>query len=210
LTITATPARHGPAGIEPLSGDVIGFVVQSSKAGSRPIYISGDTTWFDGVAEVARRFNAAWCCRSPAQPRPAVRSTSPWTPRHHRDRAGFADSVIVPVHTDGWAQFPSERAGSARPPSIRWVLDRACRILEPGVATVIEPRRGALLVARQSSGRFVAGNLLLSGSLSLRLDPVWQIAPNQIRNIRASGLPHTAGPEGQPPRPFRFRDALKR
>src|SRR5690242_19621243 len=31
LTITATPARHGPAGIEPLSGDVIGFVVSSSR-----------------------------------------------------------------------------------------------------------------------------------------------------------------------------------
>jgi hypothetical protein len=27
LQITATPARHGPAGIEPLSGDVIGVVV---------------------------------------------------------------------------------------------------------------------------------------------------------------------------------------
>src|SRR5438309_796999 len=41
LTVTATPARHGPAGIEPLSGDVIGFVVASSKPGSRPVYISG-------------------------------------------------------------------------------------------------------------------------------------------------------------------------
>ena len=30
LKITATPARHGPAGIEPLSGDVIGFVVSPS------------------------------------------------------------------------------------------------------------------------------------------------------------------------------------
>jgi len=27
LTITATPARHGPAGIEPMSGDFIGYVV---------------------------------------------------------------------------------------------------------------------------------------------------------------------------------------
>src|ERR1700676_2935243 len=27
LQVTATPARHGPAGIEPLSGDVIGFVL---------------------------------------------------------------------------------------------------------------------------------------------------------------------------------------
>ena len=59
LTITATPARHGPAGIEPLSGDVIGFVLTSKeKAGSRPIYISGDTVWYDGVAEVAKRFKA--------------------------------------------------------------------------------------------------------------------------------------------------------
>ena len=33
LTITATPARHGPAGIEPLSGDVVGFVVAPGKAG---------------------------------------------------------------------------------------------------------------------------------------------------------------------------------
>src|SRR6185312_3884661 len=51
LTVMATPARHGPAGIEPLSGDVIGFVADPGKPGSRPIYISGDTTWFDGVAE---------------------------------------------------------------------------------------------------------------------------------------------------------------
>ena len=28
LHVTATPARHGPAGIEPFSGDVIGFVVE--------------------------------------------------------------------------------------------------------------------------------------------------------------------------------------
>src|SRR3979411_639109 len=57
LTIPATPARHGPAGIEPLSGDVIGFVL-TSKDKSPPIYISGDTVWYDGVAEVARRFKA--------------------------------------------------------------------------------------------------------------------------------------------------------
>jgi L-ascorbate metabolism protein UlaG (beta-lactamase superfamily) len=58
LTITATPARHGPVGIEPLSGDVVGFVLTSATAGSRPVYISGDTVWYDGVAEVARRFRA--------------------------------------------------------------------------------------------------------------------------------------------------------
>jgi L-ascorbate metabolism protein UlaG (beta-lactamase superfamily) len=56
LTVTATPARHGPAGIEPLSGDVIGFMLTSKANNIPPIYISGDTVWYDGVAEVARRF----------------------------------------------------------------------------------------------------------------------------------------------------------
>jgi L-ascorbate metabolism protein UlaG (beta-lactamase superfamily) len=41
LRITATPARHGPAGIEPLAGDVIGFVL--TLPGVRPVYITGDT-----------------------------------------------------------------------------------------------------------------------------------------------------------------------
>src|ERR1700722_20865601 len=36
LTIPATPARHGPHGIEPLAGEVIGFVVASKD--NRPIY----------------------------------------------------------------------------------------------------------------------------------------------------------------------------
>jgi len=39
LRITATPARHGPAGIEPLSGDVIGFMVSFSD-GTPPLYVT--------------------------------------------------------------------------------------------------------------------------------------------------------------------------
>ncbi len=58
LRLTATPARHGPPGIEPLSGDVIGFVVSFSD-GTPPLYVTSDTVWYDGVAEVARRFRPA-------------------------------------------------------------------------------------------------------------------------------------------------------
>jgi L-ascorbate metabolism protein UlaG (beta-lactamase superfamily) len=47
VRITATPACHGPAGIEPLSGDVVGFVLSFSDPMPRPIYITGDTVWFD-------------------------------------------------------------------------------------------------------------------------------------------------------------------
>src|SRR5919202_6393648 len=57
LRVTATPARHGPVGIEPISGDVLGFVLTPEGGSGRSVYISGDTVWFDGVAEVARRFD---------------------------------------------------------------------------------------------------------------------------------------------------------
>ena len=58
VQVTAAPARHGPAGIEPLAGDVIGFVLTSNDPAVMPLYITGDTVWYNGVAEVARRFKA--------------------------------------------------------------------------------------------------------------------------------------------------------
>ena len=55
LEVIATPARHGPVGIEPISGDVIGFVLRVGSGAA--IYISGDTVWYEQVAEVGRRFD---------------------------------------------------------------------------------------------------------------------------------------------------------
>lgn len=141
LTITATPARHGPAGIEPLSGDVIGFVVASNQPGSRPVYISGDTTWFDGVAEVARRFNAGVVLpfAGAAQTRGPFHLTMDTNDTIETARA-FSDAVIVPLHTDGWAHF--RQSGS----DLRAAFDTLgfgprLKLLEPGVATTIAPPR---------------------------------------------------------------------
>jgi L-ascorbate metabolism protein UlaG (beta-lactamase superfamily) len=138
LTITATPARHGPAGIEPLAGDVIGFVVTSSRAGSRPIYISGDTVWYDGVAEVAKRFNAGVVLpfAGAAQTRGPFHLTMDTNDTIETARA-FADAVIVPVHTDGWAHF-RQSAGDLRASFDTLGFGKRLKILEPGVATVIE------------------------------------------------------------------------
>ena len=143
LTITATPARHGPAGIEPLSGDVIGFVVASNKPGSRPVYISGDTTWFDGVAEVARRFKAGVVLpfAGAAQTRGPFHLTMDTNDTIETERA-FSDAVIVPVHTDGWAHF-RQNANDLRATFDALGFGSRLRILEPGVATLIEPLRPA-------------------------------------------------------------------
>ena len=138
LTITATPARHGPAGIEPLSGDVIGFVVSSSNAATRPIYISGDTTWFDGVAEVARRFKAGIVLpfAGAAQTRGPFHLTMDTNDTIETARA-FADALIVPVHTDGWAHF-KQNAHDLRLTFDALGFGKRLRLLEPGVRTEID------------------------------------------------------------------------
>lgn len=57
LTITATPAQHHPWWIpEFISGPVIGFVISFDEQENGVIYISGDTVYFKGIEEVAKRF----------------------------------------------------------------------------------------------------------------------------------------------------------
>ena len=136
LTITATPARHGPHGIEPFAGDVIGFVVSSNDF--RPIYISGDTVWYDGVAEVARRFKAGVVMpfAGAAQTRGPFHLTMDTNDTIETARA-FPDAIIVPVHTDGWAHF-KQSAGDLRVSFDALGFGSRLKLLEPGVKTAIE------------------------------------------------------------------------
>jgi L-ascorbate metabolism protein UlaG (beta-lactamase superfamily) len=143
LTVTATPARHGPAGIEPLSGDVIGFVLTSKDNSISPIYISGDTVWYDGVAEVARRFKAGVVLpfAGAAQTRGPFHLTMDTNDTIETARA-FPDAVIVPLHTDGWAHF-RQNGNDLRASFDTLGFGSRLKLLEPGVATVIEPLRRA-------------------------------------------------------------------
>ena len=137
LTITATPARHGPAGIEPLAGDVIGFVLAAKD--HRPIYVSGDTVWYDGVAEVARRFKAGVVMpfAGAAQTRGPFHLTMDTNDTIETARA-FPDATIVPLHTDGWAHF-QQNADDLRTSFETLGFGSRLKLLEPGVKTVIEP-----------------------------------------------------------------------
>uniref|UniRef100_Q07TP3 Metallo-beta-lactamase domain-containing protein n=1 Tax=Rhodopseudomonas palustris (strain BisA53) TaxID=316055 RepID=Q07TP3_RHOP5 len=106
LRITATPARHGPAGIEPLAGEVIGFVLSSPSHAFRPVYVTGDTVWYDGVAEVARRFEVGMVMpfAGAAQTRGPFHLTMDVNDVIETARA-FAGATIVPLHAEGWAHF---------------------------------------------------------------------------------------------------------
>ena len=135
LTVTATPARHGPAGIEPLAGDVIGFVL--SLAGGRPIYITGDTVWYEGVAEVARRFQAGLVLlfAGAAKTRGAFHLTMDANDALDTAHA-FPDATIVPLHYEGWAHF--SQSGDDLVQSFKALgIGARLRLLEPGVPTAI-------------------------------------------------------------------------
>jgi L-ascorbate metabolism protein UlaG (beta-lactamase superfamily) len=139
LTVTATPARHGPAGIEPLSGDVIGFVL-TSKDGNG-VYISGDTVFYDGVAEVAKRFKADVVLpfAGAAQTRGPFHLTMDTNDTIETARA-FPDALMVPLHTDGWAHF-RQNAEDLRSSFDTLGFGPRLRLLEPGVRTEIELSR---------------------------------------------------------------------
>jgi len=137
LRITATPARHGPAGIEPFSGDVIGFVVAPRHGGS--IYVTGDTVWYDGVAEVARRFRAdvVLLFAGAAQTRGPFHLTMDTNDAIEAAHA-FAEATIVPVHHDGWAHFTQHRDDLEKSFAALGIGGRL-QWLEPGLATAIAP-----------------------------------------------------------------------
>lgn len=57
LRITATPAQHHPWWIpEFVSGKVIGFIIEFDGQENGVLYISGDTVYFKGIEEVAKRY----------------------------------------------------------------------------------------------------------------------------------------------------------
>src|SRR5262249_9749349 len=124
------------AGIEPFSGDVIGFVLSLNDRPS--VYVTGDTVWYDGVAEVARRFPADVVVLFAG----AARTRGPFNLTMNTNDAieaarAFPNAVIVPVHTDGWAHF-SQGRGDLEASFNALGLGARLRLLEPGVATAID------------------------------------------------------------------------
>ena len=132
LTITATPARHGPAGIEPMSGEVTGFVLSFDDGTVPMIYITGDTVWFNGVAEMARRFRigAVLVFAGAAQTRGPFHLTMDTNDTIEVAHA-FPDAAIIPVHTDGWAHLTQSRADIEQAFAVFGLTSRL-RLVEPG------------------------------------------------------------------------------
>jgi L-ascorbate metabolism protein UlaG (beta-lactamase superfamily) len=106
VTVTATPARHGPAGIERIAGEVIGFVIGVAETSEDLVYVTGDTVWYSGTEEVARRYSPRVVLLFAG----AARTRGPFHLTMDTNDAvelasAFENATLVPVHHEGWAHF---------------------------------------------------------------------------------------------------------
>lgn len=111
LRVTATPARHGPEGGD--RGPVIGFVLSFADQPQTGTYISGDTVWYQGMAEVAQRFSIDTAVLFMGAA--SVREVGPARlTLVAKDAAAVADAfpnaVLVPLHYEGWEHFTEGRS----------------------------------------------------------------------------------------------------
>jgi len=136
LRVTAVPARHGPEGCEPFSGEVTGFVLTAPDLPT--IYLSGNNAWLGAVEQVAERFGSvgiavlfAGAARIPGRFDGALLTLD-------SELAAEAARVLgarfaVPVHYTGWQHF-SEGGDDLRAAFDRAGLTDRLVLLAPGEA----------------------------------------------------------------------------
>jgi L-ascorbate metabolism protein UlaG (beta-lactamase superfamily) len=136
ITVTGTPARHGPEGAD--RGPVIGFGLAFPDM-PRVVYISGDTVWYDGVEEVSRRFPVSTAVLFLGAAR--VQAVGPAHLTFTAVEAvaaarAFAQATILPLHFEGWEHFSESRADVVDAFAHAGLSDRL-RWLTPGRAEVL-------------------------------------------------------------------------
>lgn len=110
LQVTATPARHGPADGD--RGPVIGFAMAFEQAPDEVVYFSGDTVWYEGVREVADRFNVRVALLCFGAARVSVAGPLPLTLTADEGvevARAMPSALIVPLHFEGWEHFSQNR-----------------------------------------------------------------------------------------------------
>lgn len=110
LQITGTPCRHGPANGD--RGPVTGFILQFKGEQDGAVYITGDTVWYEGVEEVAKRFDvrlalvfmgAAVVNEVGNEPLTMTAEEAVLFAKH------FEKAKIVPLHYEGWQHLSESR-----------------------------------------------------------------------------------------------------
>jgi len=129
VTVTATPARHGPEGCEPITGEVIGFILTGDDLPT--VYISGDNAALELVNEIGDRFGPvdtallfAGAARTPFFDDALVTIDSA--------QAAEATKIlqarrVVVAHCDSWSHFTESCDDAAKAFSEAGLADRLQR-----------------------------------------------------------------------------------
>ncbi|MDN3588664.1 MBL fold metallo-hydrolase [Pedobacter aquatilis] len=135
LIIEATPARHGPAGIEPITGEVIGFHLSILQETSQSIYITGDTVYYNEIEKLAARINPAYVFIFAGAARPRGPFNLTMSTNDALDTAfAFKSAMIVPIHSDGWSHYTENNDNLHEAFDILGIGKRL-KVLEPGIPT---------------------------------------------------------------------------
>jgi L-ascorbate metabolism protein UlaG (beta-lactamase superfamily) len=112
IRVTATPCRHGPPLSRPLVGEVVGFVLQWDGQEHGAFWISGDTVYFKGVAEVGARFDVGTALIHLGGVRFPVTGPARYTmnaAEAARVAAELELRTLLPIHYEGWKHFRQGR-----------------------------------------------------------------------------------------------------
>lgn len=113
IKVTAMPAHHGSLGSHLIVGETTGFLLEWDGQAHGALYISGDTVWFNGMHEIARRFKVGTAIlhigrasfpitgpiRFTLNAKDAIRVVSALNPRQ-----------VIPIHYEGWGHFREPKA----------------------------------------------------------------------------------------------------
>jgi len=133
LEIVAVPARHGPPGCEPLTGEVTGFVLRGD--GLPTVYVSGDNASLEIVQDIADRIgpiDVALLFAGAARTSLFDGAPLTLTSADAATAARLLDAGwVVPLHVRGWAHF-SQGPDDVRAAFADAHLTDRLRVIDPG------------------------------------------------------------------------------
>jgi L-ascorbate metabolism protein UlaG (beta-lactamase superfamily) len=135
VKITATPARHGPAGITRITGDVIGFHIAVTGLQVFDLYITGDTVYYNEIERLASRIDPQYVFIFAGAARPRGPFNLTMGTNDAIDTAhAFPGATLIPLHAEGWSHYTENNNSLLEAFDILGIKHRL-RILEPGIAT---------------------------------------------------------------------------